>query len=201
MYPRAFSKISPVNRSLIFLDWTFFLGWEMLSPILAVFIIREIGGSVAQAGYAVATALLTRALFQIPISLKLDKVAGERDDFWVLSASTVIAGFIALGYFFAQSIWAVYLLQFTQGIRGSLYAATWPAIFSRHLNHESVAFQWSLDTATLAIISGIAGAVGGYVANEFGFRSLFIVISILSFLSIIPLLGARELLRSSPKEK
>jgi len=195
MQLRIFSKITPVNRSLILLDWIFFLGWEMLAPIMAVFITREIGATLAQAGYAVAIAWLTKAVFQIMVSVALDRRQGENDEFYALLASTIIAGFVGLGYyFFARSLTVVYGLQFVQGLRGALYSASWPAIFSRHLDGDRVSFQWSLDTATLALIVGIAGAAGGYLANQFGFRIVFLTASILSFVAAIPLARTRPLI-------
>jgi len=201
MLPRVFGKITPVNRSLIFLDWTFFFGWEMIGPIFAIFIVQHVGGTVAQAGFAVAVAWLTRATVQIPLSVLLDRRQGERDEFIMLFLSMTIAGFVALGYyFFATTITAVYALQFVQGIRSSFYGATWPSIFSRHLNHGGVSFQWSLDTSILAFITGVAGAIGGYLANQFGFRILFLLASFLSFSALIPLWGARELLRGGGGE-
>lgn len=197
-----FSKITPINRSLILLDWIFFLGWQMLSPIMAVFITREIGASLAQAGYALAIAWLTRAGFLIVVSTLLDRHQGENDEFYVLIASTIVAGFVGLGYyFFARSLAVIYGLQFVQGIQGSLYSASWPALFSRHLDGDRISFQWSLDTATLAVIAGIAGATGGYLANQFGFRVVFLAASILSFAAAIPVWKVRPLIVQAAKIK
>lgn len=192
----VFSKhITRVNRSLILLDWMFFLGWEMVTPILAIFLTRNLGGTIAQAGYVFATVWLTRAAFQIPVSLLLDRREGEADDFIVLVSSITIAGLVAIGYAFTRSLTTVFALQVVQGIRSALYAASWPTIFSRHLNHGNVSLQWSLDTGVLAIVSGVAGAAGGLIADHYGFRALFLAASALSFLALIPLFGARELLK------
>jgi len=190
-----FNHITNVNRSLIFLDWGFFFGWSMLSPVLAIFVTRDIGGSISQAGYVVATAWITRSILQIPISIMLDRKEGERDEFLALVSSIALAGFIAIGYFFARHIATVYALQMAQGLQGALYGATWPAMFSRHLNHGKVSFQWSLDTAGISVMTGLAGGIGGYLAETYGFRVLFLIIAAFSFGALIPLFGARELLK------
>jgi len=187
-------NIPNIVLSLVILDWIFFLGWDMVSPLLAVFITREIGGSIAQAGLAAAIVLITRAIFQFPISFLVDRKEGEKDDFLALALSVIIAGVVAIGYYFAHQVWQVFMLQAFQGFRGALYAATWPAIFSRHIDQKRVSFSWSLDTATLGIISGLAGALGGYLVQEFGFRTVFLLVSGLSFLSLLPLTLARPFL-------
>lgn len=189
-----FRGLSKIILFFTFLDWVFFLGWDMVSPLLAIFITREIGGTIAAAGLAVAVTLLTRALFQIPLSLLFDRRGGEEDDFVALATSVVVAGFVALGFYFATHMWQVFLLQALQGFRGALYAATWPAIFSRHIDPTRASFSWSLDTATLAIVSGIAGGLGGYLVQLFGFRIVFLLVASLSFLSVIPLFLARPFL-------
>lgn len=48
----------------------------------------------------------------------------------------------------------------------------------------------------LAIVSGVDGALGGITAQRFGFQTLFLVAAALSFLALIPLMGAKELLES-----
>lgn len=198
---RSFSHIPLVNRSLMFYDWTFFLGWGMFAPILSVFIVRELGGSVTAAGMALALPWLTRAVFQIPISMILDRTESEWDDLLALAFNPILTGATMIGLYFANQLFLVYIFQFFGGIAGALYGAAWPAIFSRHLDQGHVSLQWSLDSATVAVIIGLAGAIGGYLADNFGFRILFLVVAGFSFLALIPLLKARKLVQATSLDK
>ncbi len=198
---RSLSHIPLLNRSLMFYDWIFFLGWGMFAPILSVFIVRELGGSITAAGFALALPWLTRAVFQIPVSMILDRTESEWDDLLALALNPVLTAGTMIGLYFANQISLVYVLQFFGGIAGALYGASWPAIFSRHLDHEHVSLQWSLDSAIVAVIIGFAGATGGYLADNFGFRILFLVVAGFSFLALIPLLRARKLIQQESLQK
>jgi MFS family permease len=173
----------------------------MFAPILSVFIVRELGGSVTAAGIALALPWIVRALFQIPVSIILDRTESEWDDLFALALNGILTASTMIGLYFANEISLVYVLQFVGGIAGALYGASWPAIFSRHLNHGNISLQWSLDSAIVAMIIGLAGAIGGYLANNFGFRILFLIVAGFSFLALIPLLKVRKLIQETSLRK
>jgi len=113
-------------------DFVLNLGWGLLGPVFAIFIVQNITtGSTAEAakiaGFASLFYWVTKAIFQIPIGRYLDKNHGEKDDFWFMVMGTFIAGFIPLGYLFAFAPWHIYLLQMIYAFGMSMMVVTPPA--------------------------------------------------------------------------
>ena len=74
------------------------------------------------------------------------------------------------------------------------------AIFTRHIDKGREAFDWSVRAALVGIGAGITGALGGIIANRFGFDVLFTGASIFILLSaFLPFLIAKKM-RSKDKK-
>jgi len=177
-------KINRVIKFLVLSDLFFWGGWGLVNPIFALFIIGKVpGATVFTVGSAVAVYWVVKALFQIPVALYLDRHEGERDDFHALLLGLTLAGFAAMAFLLVESIVGLYVVIFLQAIAYGLYTPSWYAIFSRHLDKEHYSFDWSLDSTTVGIASGVAAFIGGVLATLFGFEAVFIVASIFSFTS------------------
>src|SRR3989344_4403871 len=89
--------INPVIRLLIISDTVIIGAAGLLGPIFALFITDFIqGGNEAVAGLAAGIYLLTKSVLQIPIAHFIDRVRGERDDFWLMFIFTLLIAFIPL---------------------------------------------------------------------------------------------------------
>ena len=181
-----------INRIIkFFLISDLFLlgGWGLISPIFAIFLTQKIPGvNLFIVGSVASVYLITKSLVQVPVAVALDRHEGEKDDFYTLVLGTTMAGFTAIAFLLVHDIFTVYLVAFLQGLSFALYAPSWSAIFSRHLDKDHYAFDWSLDSTTIGLSSGIAAFVGGAAAKVFGFEVVFILASIMSFASAFLLL-------------
>lgn len=193
-------SLSKVVRFFILSDLFLNFGFGLSGPVFAIFIVQNIkGGDAWIAGLSAGIYWVTKALFQIPISLWLDKKKGEKDDYWFLVFGTFLAGFVPLGYIFISQPWQLYLLQGFLALTMAMAIPSWAAIFSRHLNHGREAFSWGLESSSLSFGAGIAGMIGGVVAKTLGFPILFVGVSIFNFVSGLILLLARK--EISPREE
>lgn len=189
--------INKIAKVLISSDFFLNLGWGLLSPIFAIFILEKIthGDSVKAveiAGFAALSYWITKSLVEIPIGYFLDKTAGEKDDFWFMVAGTFITGFVPLAYLFATNAWQVYLFQAIHALGMAMALPSWLAIFTRHIDKGKEAFEWSLETTSIGAGAGIAGGIGGIMAASFGFKTVFIFVSVLTFFSTALLLLVRN---------
>ncbi len=196
--------INKIIKFMIASDFILNLGWGLLGPIFAIFIVQNIttGSAIDAAriaGFASLFYWITKAMFQIPIGRYLDKNHGERDDFWFMVVGTFIAGFIPIGYLFSSSAWHIYLLQIIYAIGMSMMVPSWLAIFTRHIDKGKEALEWGMESTFLGLGAGIAGGMGGIVASVFGFATVFIFVSSFTFLATILLLFIRDDI--SPKNK
>jgi len=129
---------------------------------------------------------------QVPIGHYLDKTKGEKDDFWFMTIGTFIAGFIPLGYLISTQAWHIYALQMIYAVGMAMVFPPWLAIFTRHIDKGKEALEWGIESTFLGVGAGIAGGVGGVLASIFGFPSVFIIVSVLTFFSAFLLLFIRN---------
>lgn len=188
--PKIINKIVKV---LITSDFFLNLGWGLLSPIFALFVLQKITfGNPAKAaevaGFAALFYWITKSLIEIPIGRFLDKHEGEKDDFWFMVAGLFIVGFVPLGYLFSSQPWHIYLFQIIHAIGMAMALPSWLAIFTRHIDRGREAFEWSMETTSISMGAGIAGGLGGVMASVLGFDTLFVFVSGLTIFSAFLLL-------------
>ena len=67
-------KINRLIRFFVISDLFFWSGWGFINPIIAIFIVNQIeGATVLTVGIASAIYWITKALFQMPVAVYLDK--------------------------------------------------------------------------------------------------------------------------------
>lgn len=185
--------INKIVRVLISSDFFFNLGWGLLSPILALFILQKItlndpAKAAEVAGFAALAYWITKSFIEIPIGRFLDKKAGEKDDFWFMIIGMFIVAFVPIGYLFSTQPWHIYCFQIVHAVGMAMALPSWLAIFTRHIDKGKEAFEWSLETTSISMGAGIAGGLGGLVAATLGFDILFIFVSGFTIFSAILLL-------------
>jgi len=192
--PKIINKITKV---LITSDFFLNLGWGLLSPVFAIFILENIATqSISEAtkvaGFAALSYWITKSLLEVPIGHFLDKRHGEKDDFWFMVIGTFITAIVPIGYLLSSLPWHIYFFQVIHAIGMAMTLPSWLAIFTRHIDKGREAFEWSMETTSIGAGAGIAGGVGGIVASVFGFNILFIFVSALTVLSAVLLLFVKN---------
>jgi len=189
--------INKIVKTLIASDFFLNLGWGLLSPVFALFILENItvGNSAKAAEVAGLSALsywISKSFIEIPIGRFLDKTDGETDDFWFLVIGTLITALVPLGFLFSSSPWHIYFLQVIHAVGMAMSLPSWLAIFTRHIDKGKEAFEWSLESTSIGIGAGVAGGLGGMVVALFGFEVLFYLVTLLTTLTAVFLLFIRK---------
>ena len=183
-------EISPVVRLLTLSDIMIIGGYGFISPIFAVFVTNQIqGGSVETAGIAMAIYAIAQSAFQIPIGILIDKIKGEKDDFFILLLGSVAFSIIPLFYLIIRTPLELYIVQFFYGLATAATLPAWYAIFTRHIdkNHEGI--EWGAYRTLIDIGGAISAFGGGYIAYHYSFGPLFLIVSISSLIGTFFLLG------------
>lgn len=188
------SKINKVVMTMVYSDFLMVWGAGFLSPIFAVFIVKDIeGGSLAVIGFAVAIFWIVKSLVQIPVSLYADRIRGELDDYWLMIIGSFASAIVPLLYFsFAAHVWHIYLIQVINGVANGLYVPTWLAIFTRHIDKHKESTEWMIHSNLIGLGFAVSAALGGVLADKFGFRVVFILVSAALFLGTIVLMLVRS---------
>lgn len=187
-------KINDVIRAMVAADFLIIASTGFLAPIGAVYFSQQIvGGSIAAVGFATTIFWLSKSAFQIPVSLMADAKEGERDDFSLMIVGVVMAAAVQLGYyFFAREMWHVYVLSAVDGLAYALQVPTYLAIFTRHIDKYREGTEWMLHSNALGLGFAMAAALGGVIAERFGFRVIFLVAAIMMLSSLAVLLPIRN---------
>jgi MFS family permease len=190
-------RINPVVRFLTISDILVLGGFGLLSPIFAVFITGQISGATVETvGIAEGLYLLARSLTQIPFGRLIDKIKGEKDDFWFLFIGTLLLSFIPIAYIFCDTPLKLYAAQFVYGIVSGATLPTWLAIFTRHIDRDREGLEWGIYQTSAGLSGAIFASLGGFVAASFGFDVLFVIVAVLSSLGALFLLGVYSKMRS-----
>ncbi len=186
-------KINKVIKTLIYSDFLLQSGWGLIGPIFAIFLTKQIqGGSLKIVGIVAAIYWITKSIIQPFIARQMDKNHGEKDDFIYLIIGMYAANLIPLGYVFSSQPWHIYILEFTRAIAMAAVVPSWYAVFTRHVDKGREAFSWSIESSSLGLAAGIASICGAWLASVFGFKIVFVLVSIFGLLSSSVLLLIRK---------
>ncbi len=169
-------RVNRVVQILTVSDIVMISGFGLVSPIFAVFVTKQInGGDIFTAGLAGSIFAFFSGLAAIPIASVIDARKGEKDDFSVMLVGSLMLSVSQFMYIFINQSWQLYLIQVFSGIGMALAGTSWSAIFSRHLDKDNIALEWSFYNTTVSLGTAATAAVGGAVAEVFGFSYLFAV--------------------------
>lgn len=173
--------INAVIRFLIISDTVMTGAMGLLGPIFALFIGDFIiGGNAAVAGIAAGIYLFTKSVFQVPIAVLIDKIRGEKDDFYLLLFSSFLVSTVPLLYLAIDTPLELYIVQFILGLLTAFTFPTYMAIFTRHIDREREGTEWGVYFTLTDLASAALAVVGGYVATVEGFPMLIITVAIIS---------------------
>ena len=135
---------------------------------------------------------------QIPIANMLDRIPGEHDDFMALVGGLLLVGISAIAMCWITRVWELYAVHAIQAIAFAFYYASWPTIYSRHLDKEAISLDWSLDSSVAGIGAGVAGFLGGVIAGTLGYNVVFVGAGIMAFIAAFVLLAVPDLILPKP---
>lgn len=173
--------ISFVVRFLIVSDTVFIGAAGFLGPIFALFVEDFIeGGDAAVAGLAAAVYLLTKSIAQVPIAALIDKIRGEKDDFYLLIVFSILSSLIPLFYLIISTPLELYLVQFVLAIFTAFTFPSYMAIFTHHITPKKEGTAWGVYFTLTDLSSAALAAVGGYIAAREGFPILIVITVVVS---------------------
>lgn len=185
-----FPKINQVILIIVIADFVLITAFGFLPPIFAVFVTEQIpGATVATVGFALTVYWTVKSVLQLFVARLIDRTRGEVDDFYFMIAGGFLSALFITLYYFASAIWHIYLLGFLIGAADAMLVPPFYAIFTRHIDKGKEGFEWALYSSfSLGAGSALGGALGGIFATVVGFRAMFPLIGLLSFLATVMML-------------
>lgn len=194
-------KINKIIKILIISDFSIISSFGLIAPIFAIFIDKQIiGGGVKVAAFASTIYLLVSSLARLPISRIVDQQLTEKGRALLLIAGSILTSSCYFFYIFAKFPWQVYLLEGLIGLGCAANAAVWFDLFTRYIDKDQESFEWSIHGSAVSLGSAATAAIGGILAEKFGFSLIFILIGIFGLIgSLIPIVIYKNFTKPSAK--
>lgn len=169
------------NKLFLLMISFFILATQMFGPIYAIFV-KEIGGDILEAGTAWAIFLLVSG-FGIFIMGKVeDRI--KKDKMFMLIGS-VLTCIGLLGYFFVSNIAQLFFVQVIMGFAVMVITPARDSFYTHYLEKGKFASEWAAWESSWYIMGGIAAVLGAFIANRFGFKTLFLVMFAMSLIGLV----------------
>lgn len=157
------------------------LALGLIGPIYAIFV-EEIGGDILDASWAYFAFMLTTGIVMFLISKWEDRIKHKE--------KLVIAGYFltaigCLSYIFVNNQLTLVLTQIILGFAEALCIPAFDALYSHFLDKNKETSQWGFEESLFYMVTAISSLLGGYVADFFGFKTLFVLMFIISIFSAI----------------
>jgi MFS family permease len=177
-------KINFVISTLIISDAFLFFALGLLSPIFGIFILEDIEGStLAAIGTASSVYWLARLGSVLPISKLLDRLKGEKDEYYAVVIGTFGLAIVPLFYLLATDVNHIYIIEFIKGIMGALAIPAWRILFTKFVDQKLVGLGWSFEDISVGVATAVSAYVGAVIADTYGFKVLFVIVSIIGMIA------------------
>lgn len=188
-------KINLLIRILIFSDFLILSAVGFVNPIFAIYITGRISGaSLSVVGYAATILLVVKSLMQLPIAKYVDRTPGESDEFFFVFWGSILASATTFLYLFIDQVWQLYALQACFGLANAMSYPSWFALFSRHVDKHKEGFEWGIYSSVVGVGVAVTSALGGLMAERFGFGPVFFIVGLISLIGTLMLLPMRRYL-------
>lgn len=178
--------MNSIVKAFIISEIFLWSSWNAIIPIFAIFAATKIPGSNTEvAASSFSAYLIVRVIFELITGRYLSK--SKEIQKFVISIMGIIL--ISIGYVgFAQTHNIPFLFLF-YGVIGMGLGIASPAknsLFSMHLDKDKEVTEWSIYDGFVFMGMAMSAAIGGFVANRYGFSFLFYLVAVTNLLSIIP---------------
>lgn len=173
-------------KLLILSDIFIWSGLGLISPILAIFINKDIvGGSLKAIGIASAIYLITHSLLQLLFS----HVFNPKDRLWMLKLGTFFIILTPIGFMLSTNVWHIYLTQLIHGIGAGFAFPSWYSLFACNIEKGKQGFQWSVYSSSVNIGMAITAYLGAVIAQAYNFRLVFLFTGAMALIGLAILFG------------
>ncbi|MDO8570335.1 MAG: MFS transporter [Candidatus Daviesbacteria bacterium] len=174
----------PFNRALRILlisNAMVLIAGAMLGPIYALFV-EQTGGDLLDASLAGSVFAFAAGITVLLSGKYADKIKQKN--------IIVIIGYIIMGigfllYTMVNSMQTLLLVQIVIGFGGAIYNPSFDALYSESLDQGKNATEWGAWEAINYFSIAVGAIIGGFIVTNFGFTPLFVVMSLLCFLSAL----------------
>lgn len=179
--------VNPIVKVFIISEALLWGAMNFIVPIFALYVTEIPGGNVEVAATVFSVYMLIRVIFEL-ISGRFFARISDAKKLTITITGMCIMSLAYVGFAFSSQLTLIYFFYGLLGLGIGIISPVKNTLFSTHLDKNREATEWGFLDAIVFLVIAIASAVGGYTAQTFGFRSLFIIAATVNLLGIIPYL-------------
>lgn len=187
--PLPTSAVLPIVLALLVAIFAFQLNASMLSPALAT-MERELDATTAEIGLTQTAFFTAAALFSLFMPRWGDLIGRRK----VMVGMLVITGIGCAISAVAPSVSVLFIGRVIQGVAGPIVPMSLIMLRVEVPNEKQYALLMAILTSINGGIAGVDALAGGWLAGNFGFRSIFWVMSAVCLIAVV---AVRFLIRES----
>lgn len=189
-------KINRIILILIVSDVLIISAWGLISPFLTIFMTEQISdGTIQAAGFATTIFLIVSGILQIPISIHLDKKEGYMDEYFFIVAGSLLSAISCLLFILSTQMIHIYLIQIIYALGCSFAYPAWYSLFSRNVDEENTAFEWTIYNTAIALGTAVSASIGGLMISGLGYQTTFTCVAAVSVIGSILLMSLKKYLK------
>jgi len=178
-------------KTLFIYNGIFVMATAMLGPLYAIYVVKFVDGVIA-VSISWAAFLISTSFFTYIVSKKGDQVKEKE---YLLLAGYLIRIISWLSLIFVHNLTALVLVQIFLGLGESLGSPSFNVLFADHLDKNRHVKEYSEWLLIANLTSAVGIIIGGIIVSNYGFETLFVLMSLLSLTSFFGiLLKPRKLL-------
>ncbi|MDD7583152.1 MFS transporter [Corynebacterium sp. 32222D000AT] len=182
--PLALKQVVPLMVALLAAVFAFQLNASMLSPALAT-MEAELGATTSHIGMTQTAFFTAAALFSLFLPRWGDLIGRRK----VLVGMMTVTGLGCLVAALAPNVTILLLGRVIQGVAGPTVPLTLIMLRQQVANEKQYALLLGVLTSVNGGIAGVDALAGGFLADHFGFRSVFWTMAVVCALAVIGVRG------------
>lgn len=183
--PSSF-HLNGVVKSFIISETFLWSAWNFVTPIFAIFAATKIpGGNLEVAASAFSVHLAVRVIFEL-ISGKYMSRASDNIKYVVIILGLSMLSLSYIGFALTRSVAPLYVFYAIIGAGLGIASPVKNSLFSTHLDKNKEPEEWGIHDAVVFMGMALSAALGGFIANQYGFTVLFYIAGIINLVATIP---------------
>jgi MFS family permease len=172
-------RLTKTTQILLIASSLWYFGEGLFGPLFAIYA-EKIGGDLLDITWAWAFYLITTGIFYFLIGKYLNNSNYKKH---VMISGYALNALLTFCYMFVSNPTQLFLLQIGLGFAEALSAPIWDSLFASNMEDTENTFHWGLASGHTHLVSGIAIAIGGLIANYISFEALFLTMGIIQIVA------------------
>jgi predicted MFS family arabinose efflux permease len=178
--------MNPVVKAFIVSEIFLWSSWNAIIPIFAIFAANNItGGNTEVAASSFSAHLIVRVIFELISGRYLSK-SNDSQKFTMAIIGIILISMGYLGFAVTKNIASIFIFYGVVGMGLGIASPAKNCLFSSHLDKDKEVTEWSIYDGFVFMGMAMSAAIGGFIANRYGFSFLFYTVAITNLISIIP---------------